>query len=176
MKKLPLILILLTSIILLSGCGIYNLNCFTLPDDIEFLALIQELNTPKKICQYMADNFTYELHIFNILSPYQLYITQKGDCDDFANFAIFISNYHGYETFLVKICYKNYAINHYLAIYKENGQYNFSDNQYYFSVNYDKFSDIVLLDSQWMYISYGYTWSKYIVYDYWNNIVEQVTR
>ena len=174
MKKLLILLILST--FFLSGCDIYNLNTFVLPDDAEFLALIQELDNPHKISQYMQDNFTYQLHLFNILSPYQLYITQKGDCDDFANFAMFISNYHGYETFLIKICYKNYAINHYLAIYKENCLYNFSDNQYYFPVNHDNFSDIVLLDSQWMYISYGYTWSKYIVYDYDNNIVEQVTR
>jgi len=176
MKKLLLILILLTSIILLSGCGIYNLNCFTLPDDTKFFALIQELDTPEKICQYMLDNFTYELHLLNILSPYQLYITQKGDCDDFANFAIFISNYHGYETFLMKISYKNYAINHYLAIYKENGYYNFSDNQYYFPVNYDNFSDIVLLDSQWVYNYYGYIWSSYIVYDYDMDLIEQTTK
>ena len=171
MKKLLVLFIIFT--IFLSGCGIYNLNLFIIPDDTVFLALIQELDTPEKISDYMIENFTYELHILYILNPYQLYITQKGDCDDFANFSMFISNYHGYETFLIKIHYKNYTINHYLAVYKENNLYNFSDNQYYFPVNYDNFYDIVKLNSQWMYYSYGYIWSSYIVYDYYNNIIGQ---
>ena len=171
MKKLLVLFILLT--LLLSGCGLYNLSNFVLPDDAEFLALVQELDTPEKIGNYMLENFTYELHLLNILTPYQLYIAQKGDCDDCANFAMFISNYHNIETFLIKICYKNYAINHYLAIYKENDLYNFSENQYYYFVNYDNFLDIVKLNSQWMYYSYGYICSKYIVYDYNNNIIEQ---
>ena len=174
MKKLLVLFIILT--IFLSGCSLLNLNDFVLPNDIEFINTIKTLDTPEKICNYMKDNFICEPHVFYILNPYQLYITQKGDCDDFANFSIFISNYHGYETFLIKICYKNYAINHYLAIYKENDLYNFSDNQNYFPVNYDNFSNIVKLDSQWIYDSYGYIWSSYVVYDYWNNIVEQVTK
>ncbi len=174
MKKILILLIL--SVFLLSGCGIYNLNFFVLPDDAEFLALIQELDTPEKIGDYMLDNFEYEPHPYILLTPYQLYITKKGDCDDFANFARFIAHYHGYETFLIKISYNNYAFNHYLAIYKENGLYNFSDNQHYFLVNYNNFYDIVLLDSQWVYDRYGYIWTKYTVYDYNNNIVEQVTK
>jgi len=171
MKKLLVLFIILT--IFLSGCGIYHLSNFTLPDDTEFLALIQELDTPEKIGNYMKDNFIYELHLLNILTPYQLYIIKKGDCDDFANFSMFISNYHGYETFLIKIHYKNCAINHYLAIYKENGLYNFSDNQYYFPINYDNFFNIVKLNGQGMYYFFGYIWSSYIVYDYYNNIIEQ---
>ena len=169
MKKLSLILILLTSIILLSGCGIYNLNCFTLPDDIEFLALIQELNTPKKICQYMADNFTYEAHAFYAPSPYTLWKTGRGDCNDFATFGIFIANYHDYETYLAKIYYKNTNYQHILAVYKENGYYTFSDNQYYnpYGQSYILFSDIIQIYNGWL---------SYIIYDYDMNIVKQYTK
>ncbi len=173
MKKLLILLIL---IFLLSGCGIYNLNIFVLPDDTEFLTLVQELDTPRKICQYMLENFTYELHGLYAPCPYTLWQTQKGDCNDFSTFATFIANYHGYKTYQIKIFYKNSTMNHYLAIYRENGLYNFSDNQYYFPVNCDNFSDIVLLDSQWMYYSYGFILSSYTIYDYWNNVVEQVIR
>jgi len=174
MKKLIILILLITLLIMsVSGCGLYNLNNFVLPDDAEFLALIQELDTPEKIGDYMLENFTYELHLLNTLTPYELYLIKKGDCDDFANFAMFIANYHSYETFLIKIYYKNYAIDHSLAIYKENGLYNFSGNQYYTFVNYDNFSDIVKFDSQWMYDFYGYIWSKYIVYDYDNNLIEK---
>jgi len=170
MKKL---LILLIFISLLSGCGICNLDYFTVPDDTKFLALVQELDTPRKICQYMADNFTYELHGLYAPNPYILWQIQKGDCNDFASFAQFIANFHGYKTYLVRICFNNHSYDHYIMIYLENGLYNFSDNQYYFPVNYDNFSDIVLLDSQCVYNSYGYIWSKYIVYDYDMNIITE---
>lgn len=176
MKRLLIFFILLT--IFLSGCGsgLYNLNLFTIPDDIEFFILIQELDTPRKICQYMQNNFEYEPHPYMLLTPHQLYMSKKGDCNDFATFATFIADYHGYKTFLVKIYYKNYAVNHYLAIYKENDLYNFSDTQYYFSVNYDNFYDIVKFDGQQIYEYYGYIWSRYIIYDYNMNVIEQVTK
>ncbi|MBA7591284.1 hypothetical protein ES708_33436 [subsurface metagenome] len=162
-------------LVFLTGCGIYNLNYFVMPDDSEFLALVQELDTPRKICQYMTDNFIYEQHILNILNPYQLYIKRKGDCDDFANFAQFIANYHNYKTYLVEICYSNYPYKHYIVIYEENGFYNFSDNQIYILVNYDNIPDIVKLDIQWHYNFYGHIWSSYTVYDYDNNIIENIT-
>lgn len=171
MKKIIFFIIILIS---LTGCSPYNLNYFTLPDDAGFLTLIKELNTPEKACLYMVDNFTYEEHILKVLSPYELYIIKKGDCDDFAKFPQFFANYYNYETYLVRIYYSNYPYKHYIMIYEENGLYNFSDNQYYFSVNYDNIPDIVRLDNQWHYDYYGHIWSKYIIYDYWNNIVETV--
>lgn len=48
MKKI-LVLMLITTL-LLSGCGTFNLNEFVMPDDVEFLATIESLNTPEKIC------------------------------------------------------------------------------------------------------------------------------
>ena len=54
MKKIISLIIVL---IFLTGCsGLYNLNNFVLPDDSEFLVLIEELDTPQRICQYMIDN------------------------------------------------------------------------------------------------------------------------
>lgn len=173
MKKILLLLILL--VMLTSGCGLFNLNNWVVPDDEEFLVVVEELDTPKKTCQYMLDNFEYEPHLFISLSPYQLYTTRKGDCDDFATFGIFIANYHNYKTFLIKIYYKDCIYKHYLAIYKENNLYNFSDSQYYFPVDYYSFYDIVELDSQWAFCSYGYIWLKYKVYDYEMNVIEEGT-
>ena len=170
MKKLLILFILF--IFLLSGCGIYNLNLFTLPDDVEFLALIQELDTPQKIGDYMLENFTYEIHLLNILTPYQLYVTQAGDCDDTANFAMFIANYHGYETYQIMIYQKNNIIKHCITIYRENGKYNFSDNQYYIFIEAANFKEIVEYDC---YLR-NKIWLKYTVYDYNMNIVEQVTK
>lgn len=170
MKKILILSIL--SIFLLSGCSsIYNLNNFILPDDIEFLSLIQELDTPQEVCQYMLDNFTYEAHFGKPLDPYQLYLLKKGDCDDFASWGQFFANYHGCETYSIIIKYSNYSSNHCIAIYNFNGYLHFSDNQYYLSTGYFGFKDIVIFDT-FLYHP-DKTWSSFIVYDYNMNVIEQ---
>ena len=167
MKKLILLLIL---VMFLSGYGIYNLNNFTLPNDTDFIALVQELDTPEKICQYMTDNFKSEEHPYITLTPYQLYITRKGDCNDFSTFSVFIANYHGYETYQIKISFENTADKHMLAVYKEN-KYSFSDCEIYCSARYDTFLEIIKYDC---YLR-DEIWSSYAVYDYDMNIIEQKT-
>jgi len=169
MKRILLLTGLILIIFLLTGCsGLYNLDNFILPDDIGFLALIEELDTPEKACKYMEDNFTYELHILNPLTPYQLYILRKGDCDDFYNWPAFFANYHNYETWKIMIYQKNTILKHCIAIYKEDGKYNFSDNQYYIFIEATNFKEIVEYDK---YLT-GKDWIKYIVYDYFGKIVE----
>lgn len=163
-KKIILSIIIL---ILLTGCGLYNLNNFVLPDDSEFLALIEKLDNPKKIGDYMAENFTYEFHDTYALDPYELYILLKGDCNEFVTFGIYFANYHNYTTYQLGIFYKD--LKHRIAIYKEIDYYSITNNQYY-SSGYNTFLEIVETDS----ISRNEIWLKYIVYDYWNDIVEEV--
>jgi len=169
MKKIFIPLILF--IFLLSGCGIYNLGNFTLSNDVEFLTLIQKLDTPRKICQYMNDNFIYKKHLYYTPDPYVLWKTKKGDCNDMATFAQFIAEYHGYKTYLVRIKYSNFWNDHCIAIYNFNGCLHFSDNQYYVSTGYSNFRDIVKIDT--LLYQPIYIWSSYIVYDYNNNIIEK---
>ena len=169
MKKLLFLFIMFT--IFLSGCSLLNLNDFVLPNDIEFINTIETLDAPEKICNYMKENFIYEPHLLYILNPYQLYITQKGDCDDFANFSIFISNYHGYETFLIRIKWKNEFSFHYIAIYKENGKYNYSSNTVYYPINVSTLKEII---EHCLSIYYEYEPKNYTIYDYNMNIIEQV--
>jgi len=88
MKKIILLILIL---ILLTGCGIFNLNGWICPDDGEFLAVIEELDTPQKIGDYMLENFTYEAHNFYAPDPYTLWKTKKGDCNDFSTFGVFIA-------------------------------------------------------------------------------------
>ena len=171
MKKLLILFILLTIFLSGCGCGLYNLNSFILPDDIEFLALVQELDTPEKICQYMSDNFTYKANTASNKDPYILWKIKKGDCNDFATFAQFIAHYHEYKTYQIVIYFSNCKFKHSIAIYKEN-KYSFSDNWLYFSAKYNTFLEIIEYD---FYLR-DKTWTKYIVYDYWNNIIEQGTK
>jgi len=156
----------------LSGCGICNLNNFVLPDDVEFLALIQELDTPEKIGDYMLNNFTYKFHNFYAPDPYILWQTKEGDCNDFATFGMFIANHHNHETYLIKI-FNETSLRHYIAVYVENNGFSITDNQYYY-FGFSNFKEIVNFDSEYMIPNRK--WSKYIVYDYDMNIIEQVTK
>ena len=165
MKRLLIPLIL--SIFLLSGCGIYNPSNFVMPDDLEFITLIQELDTPEKICQYMTDNFGYEEHLLATLTPHQLYLNKKGDCDDFSTFGVFLANYHNYETYQIQIYFKSSVFFHTIAIYKENNKYNYSSNRIYFPIQASSFQEIVI-DSTTDY----YYYMQYKVYDFNMNIIE----
>ncbi len=166
MKKLILLFIILT--LSLSGCGIFDLDDWVVPDDAEFLVLVQELDTPRKISDYMIDNFTYEFHDTYALNPYELYKLGRGDCNEFVTFGTFIAHYHGYITYELGIFYKNFK--HRIAVY-DKSNYSITNNQYYYS-GFNTFKEIVEFDSNLR----NKVWSKYIVYDYWNNIVEQVTK
>ena len=144
MKKIALLIIVL---ILLSGCGIYNLNNFVVPDDIEFIAVIDSLNTPRKICRYMADNFEWELSLWRSYSPYKMWLlntqNKTGDCNDYSCFAVFVANWHEYETYQIDIVYKNHSIRHLLAVFVENDRYNYSSDAYYYSIQVNTFREII---------------------------------
>jgi hypothetical protein len=171
MKKLFISILLIILLISISGCGLFNLDGWVIPDDTKFLVLIQELDTPEKIGDYMLDNFESEEHPYISLTPYQLYITKKGDCNDFATFAIYIAHFHGYETYQILMLFPKpiYPIDtwHAIPIFKEGNYYTFSENQWYFNQCHNSFADI-------MQIYNG--WTIYKVYDYDMNIVEQVTK
>lgn len=167
MKKIILSIIIL--IFLVAGCEIFNLNDFITPDDVEFLACIQELNTPQKISDYMIENFTYKVHTLWNPDPYTLWKIQEGDCNDFVTFGIFVADYHGYETYMIKIFRPNSFIKHTIAVYVEDICYSITDVQNYY-YGFDTFREIVDWDSD------NFTfldWRKYIVYDFWNDIVEE---
>lgn len=172
MKKIILFIVIL---IFLTGCGgLYNLNNFILPDDLEFLALIQELDTPEKICKYMLDNFGIEEHPYTTLTPYQLYINKSGDCNDFSLFAIFVANHHGYETYQILIKFYpwvfGYSIGHTIGVFEEGDCYTVSEGRFYIGgpgrckKTFRKVVDFNYPEDWWI---------SYIVYDYDMNIVEQ---
>jgi len=138
------------------------------------MAMVEELDTPQKISDYLIENdFEYEVHAIYAPDPYTLWKTKRGDCNDFSTFGVFIAHWHGYETYLIKILYNGTFEKHWIAIYKEDDGFSFTDCQYYFN-NYgyffDTFRKIVEFDCKYFPDK---KLKKYIVKDYENNIVEE---
>lgn len=171
MKKIILSIIIL---IFLTGCGFYNLDNFVLPDDEEFLEVINSLDTPRKICEYMEDNFEFRINR-PLWSPYQTWLAniegKAGDCNDYSTFAIFVAHLHGYEVYQIGIWVKEDLIikGHALGVFVENGKYNYSNKTSYYYIQMNEFRYIVM---DWYYRTRK-NWISYTVYDYNMNIVEK---
>ena len=167
------IILLFTILIFLSGCGIFNLNYFVMPDDLEFLAAVESLDTPQKICEYMADNFEWELSLWHSYSPYKMWLLNKqnktGDCNDYSCFAVFVANWHGYKTYQIGIFYKNYSIRHFLAVFVENDRYNYSSDAYYCPIQANTFRGIIEHHCN----TFKTEWKSYKVYDYEIKVIEE---
>ena len=157
---------LLVLMLLTTGCGIFNLTNFVMPDDLEFIAVVESLDTPEKIGNYMTENFTYKIHGLYASDPYTLWKIKEGDCNDFSTFGTFVANYHGYETYQIEIYYGTmYA--HYLGVYVED-MYSFTDNRSY-HYGFNTFKDIVNESEKYT----GLQWKSYIVYDYFRKIIKR---
>lgn len=162
----------MTLTILLTGCSVFNLNDFVLPDDLEFINTINKLDTPEKICNYIKENFTYKENLFYNPSPYELWLTQEGDCNDFCTFAIFAVNYHNYPTYQIQISFKGTFIKHVLAVFLEDGKYTYLNIKAYYPLYASTFNEIV----SHYFIDHELELKSYKVYDYNNNLIEKVQR
>lgn len=141
-----------------------------MPDDLEFLEVVESLDIPQKIGEYMRVNFDYEFHSFYKPDPYFLWKTQKGDCNDFSTFAVFVANYHGYETYQIRIEFNKTVVGHYLAVYVDGDEYTYSSNMFYYSVYFLEFEDIV---ENYMSKFPEKNVRYYKVYDYEMNLIEE---
>ena len=158
MKKLIISLIL---IFLLSGCeiGVYNLEFFTLPDDSEFMQVVESLNTPDKICCYIKDNFTPMVFNEAVFDPYTMWQVKSGDCNDYSTFAIFCAAYHGYEVYQILLIFPEGS--HMIAVYKVDEGYLFSDLCYLQEEIYNSFGEIMKVRGC----------DNYRIYDYDMNLI-----
>lgn len=172
MKK-TLLVIGILSIIFLTGCGIFKIDGWVWPEDLEFITLIEELDTPRKISCYMIENFEYEAHYLWTPTPYFFWKRGKGDCNDLETFARFVANWHGYETYRIRIFWSGTIEKHCIAVYVEDDGLSFTDCQYYFNdygYFFNTFRQIVERDCKY---HPGYELKRFVVYDYWGNKVEK---
>ena len=172
MKKIIMILVLCISLLFTGCCPFYNLSNYVMPDDVEFLTVIEEKNTPVKFCIYMQENYEWEFHLLNY-SPYQMWLanvkTRTGDCNDMSCAIMFAMNYNGYETYQIFVCFKNSIVGHALAVFVENNKYTYSSNMYYHPIYVNTFKEIV--DDYFTYQTKEF--KSYKVYDYNNNLIER---
>lgn len=178
-NKILLSVLIIFLVLALTGCGAFNLNGWVWPeDDLEFMAMVEELDTPQKISEYLIENdFEYEAHLIYAPDPYTLWKTKRGDCNDFSTFGVFIAHWHGYETYQIEIYYSGTIYKHWIAVYVEDVGLSYTDLQYY--IVYDYLKDIYGFKSfkeivDFACIHYpGWELEDYIVYDYENRIVER---
>jgi len=177
MKRLILIVLIICLcvfvLVCLIGCvpdapDLYNMNDFILPNDMAFINVVKELQSARQICQYIHDNFTYKAHLFYGLSPYELYLTKEGDCNDFSTFAVFILTFHDKTAYQIRIFCKHLSTTHYITAFYNGDKLEYIDNWSYLEIAADSFEEIVkdaCLIRKW-------DWKKYVVYNYNMEIVE----
>jgi hypothetical protein len=144
-----------------------NLQSFVVPNDAAFIALVEALDTPKKISCYMCEHFTYKAHLLYSPNPYILWKIGEGDCNDFATFGIFMAHTHGYETYMIELYYSDTKFRHAIAVYIED-MMSITDNQWY-AYGFESFEDIVCRSSHYS----SHTLAGYVVRDYEGNTVEE---
>ncbi|MFA5360816.1 MAG: hypothetical protein WC320_02545 [Candidatus Paceibacterota bacterium] len=175
------LMILMMAATFLNGCccflgaenGWYDISNFVMPDDSEFIAEIEELTAPWLIAAYMETNFEYQLSGC-AKSPYLLWKTKKGDCNDFALFGVYVASYHGYDAYLVRIFFEDSDTRHWLGVYWEEvfGLYSYTSNQFF---SYYVLKDIGGVVENYCKI-HQKNWMKYEVYDYRMNLVEEKSK
>lgn len=158
------IIIPLIFIVLLSGCGItgiFNLAHFILPDDVEFIEVVEALYTPLKIVDFMAEHFTPLEPHDKAFSPYEMWQVQEGDCNDFCCFAMFCASYHGYEVYQLLIIFPDFS--HVVCVYKIDDGYLVSDVGFFHQGIFRDFQEIAEIFNGW---------ESYKVFDYEMNEIE----
>lgn len=172
MKKRLIIGILILSLLcigLLSGCYIrvpyssffiFNL-CNWSSSNSAFNNCINDLKTPKEICQYMKDNFHYK-YVIRGKSPYGMWLNTWGDCRDHSCFGRYAAQQHGYTAYdmYMTLIKSGYNASHIVGIYIEGSSYSYSSDSTYHS-GYNSFQQIARAAA----LEVGATLVGWVVYD-----------
>lgn len=182
MKKIILIIGLIVCLglaLLMTGCDwsdyIYDMNQCVPPEQYSqaFANVIYSLNTPQKICNYMAANFDYEAHPYDVQSPYETWTSKEADCNDSSEFFVYAcyvnrigskSGYAGCQIYLTRSDQKA----HTLGLYWDGSYWDYSNVFNYKNVNKSTFAAIV----QHYDDSIGASVVDYIVYNFGMQVVQ----
>jgi hypothetical protein len=139
------------------GMGLYQ-------EDTGFVNLVYQLDSPRKICQYMDRYFNYKV-LDGPHSPYQTYLSREGDCGDHAVLASNIAHFHGYDCNYISMKWTN-GHSHAIIVYNMGDHYTYSSVQQYFNQSFDSILDCVNHCTS----DFGYVLSDYEIFncDYYN--------
>jgi hypothetical protein len=137
----------------ISGMGLYQ-------EDPGFVNIVNQLDSPREICQYMDKYFNYKV-LDGPHSPYQTYLSKEGDCGDHAVFAANIAHFHGYDCYYAGIEWTNDQ-RHAIVVYEMGDHYTYSSVTQYFNQSFDSIIDCVNHCTS----RFGYTLSDYEVFNW----------
>ena len=93
--KLNVLFIFIFITIILTSCIENQLN---IEYSLIFSEVVNQLDTPEKLLEYMKDNFTGAYHEGHIsYPPEEFFNIKEGDCKDLATFGSYVLDQHGYE-------------------------------------------------------------------------------
>ena len=94
-NKLIILLCFLVIAVILASCSGIQLD---VEYSLTFSEVVNQLDTPEKLLEYMKDNFTEAWHEGHIsYSPEVFFNIKEGDCKDLATFGSYVLYQHGYE-------------------------------------------------------------------------------
>jgi len=142
MKKLFVLGMVLFFCLFYAGCS-WVTTPPVIPDnggmdeyDSEFISLLNELNTPLKLLNFLS-TCHYKEHD-GAYTPYEFYNKREGDCVDFSIFSCYILHYHDYKVYSVSIFFLNESEGHLLTIF----EYKDTDTDWYLGPRIDKYGVI----------------------------------
>jgi len=144
MKKLFVLGIVLFFCLFFGGCSWVTIPPI-IPDnggmdeyDPQFISLLNELNTPLKLLNFLS-TCNYKEHD-DTYTPYEFYIKKEGDCVDFGIFNCYVLHYHDYNVYSVPVFFLNdyESAGHLLTIF----EYKDTDDDWYWGSTLDKYGVI----------------------------------
>ena len=122
MKRLFVLGIVLFFCLFFVGCSWVTPSLF-IPDnggmdeyDPQFIALLNELNTPSKLMSYLKDSTQSVPHIGRY-TPYEFFLKKEGDCADYSIFSCYVLHYHNYVVYSVRIQFFNEFSGHVITVF-----------------------------------------------------------
>ena len=142
MKKLFILTTVLFFCLFFVGCS-WVTTPTVIPDnggmdeyDPQFISLLNELNTPLKLLNFLS-TCHYKEHD-GVYTPYEFYIGEEGDCIDFGIFSCYVLHYHDYIVYSIPIFFLNESVGHLLTVF----EYKDTDTDWYWGSTLDKYGVI----------------------------------
>jgi len=118
-RKYYFVILFLVLALFLSGCcGGGIVTAATETEEGDFQEVVNLLNTPEKLVEYMSRNFKHYVEVYgeppgeyNPYLPEDFFHIRVGNCEDFSAFSSYVLDQHGYNVFLL----------YYMALSHENG-------------------------------------------------------